>query len=378
MRIILTNGKNILKEDFPKKPPELLDMLDRLHQTGNRTVSFEFDCYYEKITPPSKLTEREFRADIFVLNAFTERLSAMTPAERAVYQAVVQKNPVFCFEEALQMTFGLESVPVIKASCFSELGEFVIENDMIPEVRSCPDELVQFLDRAKIGRLMTEEYGGVFIGDYYCEPEAYKKPDIQIKIGEPKHCTFRLLLTSDADRPELAGWISLPCDASELENKVCLDYQSCLPGLLISQHSEQGEIMALNRTAELLAGLNLQEFIKLKAVMEYTGARNIAGVFDCCSHLSEYDFDSRPLDKSEYGMLFLKKLLPPDACELFKNADLTDFGEEILRHRQGRMTAYGVVSGRGQQLYSAMTAEPEQAENETEQEIPEWGGMLSC
>ena len=234
MRIILTNGKNILKEDFPKKPPELLDMLDRLHQTGNRTVSFEFDCYYEKITPPSKLTEREFRADIFVLNAFTERLSAMTPAERAVYQAVVQKNPVFCFEEALQMTFGLESVPVIKASCFSELGEFVIENDMIPEVRSCPDELVQFLDRAKIGRLMTEEYGGVFIGDYYCEPEAYKKPDIQIKIGEPKHCTFRLLLTSDADRPELAGWISLPCDASELENKVCLDYQSCLPGLLLA------------------------------------------------------------------------------------------------------------------------------------------------
>ena len=112
--------------------------------------------------------------------------------------------------------------------------------------------------------------------------------------------------------------------------------------------------------------------------MEYTGARNIAGVFDCCSHLSEYDFDSRPLDKSEYGMLFLKKLLPPDACELFKNADLTDFGEEILRHRQGRMTAYGVVPGRGQQLYSAMTAEPEQAENETEQEISEWGGMLSC
>ena len=221
MKVTLTNGNCSLTENFPKKPLELLDILDRLHQTGNRTVDFEFDCYYEEVTPPSELTEKTFTADIFALNVFTERLVNMTPPERAVYQAVVQKNPVFRFEDAVQMTFGLESVPVIKASNFSELGEFVIENDMIPEVQGCPNELVQFLDRAKIGRLMADQYNGVFVGDYYCEPENYEKPDILIEFGEPKPHIFRFLLTPDANHSELAEWTSLPCNDSLLENKIC-------------------------------------------------------------------------------------------------------------------------------------------------------------
>ncbi len=340
MRITLKNRNCVLMEDFPKNPLELLDILERLHQTGNRMVNFEFYCYYEKVTLPPELTEWEFRADIFTLNVFTERLIDMTPTERAVYQAVLQKNPVLRFEDALQMTFGLESVPVVKSSCFSKLGKFFLENEMLSEVQDCPDEFLKLLDMAKLGRLMTERNNGVFIGDYYCEPETYEKPDIQIEISDPKPCVFRLLLTPDADRPELAGWIFLPCDNAVLENKVCLKHQSSLPNLLISRRPKQEE---LNRTAELLTGLNPQEFVKLKAVMKATEVRNIAGVFDCFSHLSEYDFDSAPQNKSEYGMLFLKKVLPPDFCESFKGADLTDFGDEILRHKHNRMMSYGAL-----------------------------------
>ena len=377
MKVTLTNGNCSLTEDFPKKPLELLDILDRLHQTGNRTVGFEFDCYYEEITPPSELTEKMFTADIFALNVFAERLVNMTSPERAVYQAVVQKNPVFRFEDAVQMTFGLESVPVIRASNFSELGEFVIENDMIPEVQECPNELVQFLDRAKIGRLMAEQYNGVFVGDYYCEPENYEKPDILIEFGEPKPHIFRFLLTPDANRPELAEWTSLPCNDSLLENKICLDYQSALPKLRISQRPTLEELLALNRTSNFLIGLNPQELVKLKAVMEYTGVRNIAGVLECCRYLSEYDFDSAPQNKSEYGLKFLKKFLSADVCELFKNSDLTDLGSEILHHKHGRMTSYGVLSGKGQTLYSEIIAEQEQTESEDETEDCEMkiGGM---
>ena len=306
MKVALKSESCELSEKFPKKPLELMDVLDRLQQTGNRTVNFEFDSLPE-------LTGRDFRADIFMLNLFTERLTHMTPLEKAAYLAVLKCNPVLHFEEAVQMTFGLENVPIVKISDFSELGEFALENKMLPEIVACPDTLLPLLDTEKLGRLTAERRGGIFIGAYYCEPKMYQNPNIQIKIGDLKPCVLRLFLTPDEKHPELAGWVSLPCEESELENKVCLNYQSALPNLSVSHRPEQDEIKALNRMAELLSGLNQQDFIKLKAVMEYTGVRTPAGVSDCFSHLSEYDFDSEPQNQNGYGS----------------------------------MTAYGVLSGRG-------------------------------
>ena len=127
--------------------------------------------------------------------------------------------------------------------------------------------------------------------------------------------------------------------------------------------------MALNRTAERLSGLNQQEFVKLKAVMEYEGVRNIAGVFECIGHLNEYDFDSLPASQNEFGREYLTKNLPADFNpEVLENADLSDFGSEILHQKHGRITSYGTLSGRGQKLYSRLTAEPEQKESEEENE----------
>ena len=377
MRIILKNGDYTVTEEFPKDSFALLDMLDRLRQPGSRTVKFSFEGCTDKNLVPSELYHRGFVTDIFALNVFAERLENMSLEENAAYWAVVKENQILNFEDAFQMTFGLKSVPVVCAWCFSELGEFAVENQMLPEIEDCPDELLELLDTAKLGRLMCERDEGIFIDGYYCEPSAYQKPDIQVEIGKPEPCFFRLLLTPDAERPGLAEWISLPCDASVLKEKICLESQSSLPNLLISQRPEEDELMALNRTAERLSGLNQQEFLKLKVVMEYEDVRNIAGVFDCISHLNEYDFDPVPSGKSEFGLRFLTKTLPPDFCEAFRNIDLTDFGGEILHRKAGKITGYGALSGRGQKLYSRLNTAPEQ--NETEEESEEcdmkMGGM---
>ena len=156
MRINLKNGNCELTEDFPKNLFGLQDALDRLHQSENRSVLFSFDCYAEKNILPPALLNREFWTDIFKLNVFTERLEAMTPAEHAAYKAVLKVNAVSNFDELLQMTYNLESVPMIKASCFSELGTFAVEQEMLPEIENCPTELMKYLDAAKLGRLMAE------------------------------------------------------------------------------------------------------------------------------------------------------------------------------------------------------------------------------
>ena len=267
---------------------------------------------------------------------------------------------------------------MIKASCFSELGAFAVGQEMLPEIRNCPAELLEYLDAAKLGRLMAERNAGMFIGDYYCEPEKYEKLDIHIKIGEPETCFFRLLLAQGSGDKHLAEWISLPCESLELERKACLQWESALPNLRISQRPEQAEIVSLNYLAQQLSQLDWQEFVKLKAVMEYEQVQNIAGTIDCINHLHEYDFDPYPCNQNAFGKLYLMKNLPVDSpVRMFADVDMSDFGDKILHQKQGAITSYGILSGKNQVLYAGLTAEPEQSESEdeTEESAMNMGGM---
>ncbi|MDE5884487.1 MAG: hypothetical protein K2H29_05340 [Oscillospiraceae bacterium] len=220
MRINLKNRNCELTEDFPKNLFGLQNALDRLHQSENRNVLFSFDCDTEKNILPPELSGREFRTDLCRLNMFAERVKTMTPTENAAFKAVVKVNTVSNFDELLQMTYHLDSVPVIRASCFSELGAFSVEQEMLPEIENCPAELLKYLDTEKLGRLMAEKNGGVFIDDYYCEPEMYKKLDIHIEIGEPETCFFHLLLAPGSGDKHLAKWISLPCEHANQFSKI--------------------------------------------------------------------------------------------------------------------------------------------------------------
>ncbi len=378
MRIHLKNRNCELTEDFPKNLFALQDILDRLHQSGNRNVLFRFDCDTEKNILPPELSGREFQTGLCRLNMFAERLETMTPAENATYKAVLKVNAVSDFDELLQMTYNLGSIPVIKASCFSELGAFAVEQEMLPEIENCPAELLKYLDTEKLGRLMAERNGGVFIDDYYCEPEMYKKLDIHIEIGNPESCFFRLLLAPRSGDKHLAEWVSLPCEGPEFEGKICLQWESSLPNLRISQRPEQAEIVSLNHLAQQLSQLDEQEFVKLKAVMEHENVRNIAGTVDCIKHLHEYDFDPLPCSLDIFANLYLMRNIPVDfPVKVFADVNMSDFGDKILHQKQGAITSYGILSGRNQMLYAGLTAESEQSESEdeTEESAMNMGGM---
>ncbi|MDE5936443.1 MAG: hypothetical protein K2G83_03450, partial [Ruminococcus sp.] len=56
---------------------------------------------------------------------------------------------------------------------------------------------------------------------------------------------------------------------------------------------------------------------------------------DCIDRLSEYQMDRNIFDSS-------------------------DLGQVILERKQGGITSYGAISGRGQELYSVLTVQPEQ------------------
>lgn len=180
---------------------------------------------------------------------------------------------------------------------------------------------------------------------------------------------FRLLIVPEEEKIEQAQWISLPCESeitSDFCNGICLDFQSALPNL---KFDDTHKIGALNELAKSLTQLSHDDFVKLKAVMEAENICEIAETFDCIEHLTEYEFDRNIFNQSDFGRNYLALNLPANFNNsILENADLFDFGQEVLMHKNGEITSYGAISGRGHELYSALTIQHEQQLNEEFQE----------
>ena len=374
MRVYLKNNGYAVSEKFPMTVFEIEDVLDKLKQKES-VVRFEIS-EHDNMEFPFALCRRDFSADIYRLNLFAERIENLNSSEMTAFKSLLKAKPDSDFEDILKMTYGLDSVMVYPCSGCRELGETVIENEMMPEFEGCSDEILQLLDPEKVGQLMQKRDCGVFIDGYYCVTSGYEPPDINIEIGRLKSCFFWLLVVPEDEKIEQAKWISLPCekeDLSEVYNGICLDFQSSLPMITEEYFSDMKLIDELNYLAQKLSELSKTDFVKLKAVMEAENKHEIYEAFYCIRDLNEYEFDINVSDQSEFGRAYLSRNLPTNFNNsVLESMDLFDFGQEILSHNHGEVTSYGAISGRGQELYSALTVQPEQQlEDDLEENIEE-------
>lgn len=368
MRVHLINNGYALSAEFPMTAFEMQDALDRLkYPAGNSVVTFRI-YEFKNMNLPSELYEKDFSADIYRFNLFAERLENLEFTEMAAFKSLLVENPESSFEDMLLMTYGLDSVMVYPCGNCCELGETVIENDMISELESCSDEILELLDREKVGKLMCEREGGQFIDGCYCLTSEYEKPDINIEIRRPDSCFFRLLIAQIKQNgvPDYgsARWISLPLaienQGIDFENMTCVKSESSLPNLCQNQLQKE-KIHELNELARSLSELSYDDFVKLKAVMESEQIHEISGVVDCIGRLDECEFDRNISDSSEFGRTYLLKNIHKNFdFSAVEDMNLYDFGQVILERKQGEITSYGAISGRDQELYSVMTVQPEQ------------------
>lgn len=368
----MKNGEyTSLAKDFPMNILEIQDTLDRLGQDSS-VVNFGISEHENMYLPKSIC--RDFSADIYRLNLFVHRYERLDYAEQAVFKGLVERSPACEIDDMIFMTYGLESVPVWQCDDIDKLGETVINGRMIDEIKDFDDEKLDMLSRTMVGAVYQERNGGAIIDGYYCELSAYEKPDINIEIGRPENCFFRLLIApvkkNGVPDYSSAQWISLPFDEENqninFEKMTCVKSESSLPNLCQNQLQKE-KIHELNDLAKSLSELSHDDFVKLKAVMELENICEILDTLDCIGRLSEYQFDGNIADSSEFGKAYLLKNLPADFnSAILENTDLCDFSEKILAQKHGEITSYGAVSGRGQELYSVLTVQSEQELDEDE------------
>ena len=114
------------------------------------------------------------KATLNELNFLAKRIEEIGKEQTQIcaYRALISELPDnIC--EAINCTYGLETVPVYPCENVEEYGEIVLDNDFLEELEEIPYELYDLLDREKVGALMQEREGGMFIQGYYVIPSEY-------------------------------------------------------------------------------------------------------------------------------------------------------------------------------------------------------------
>ncbi len=115
------------------------------------------------------------KATLNELNFLAKRIEEIGKEQTQIcaYRALISELPDnIC--EAINRTYGLETVPVYPCENIEEYGEIVLDNDFLEELDEIPYELYDLLDREKVGALMQEREGGMFINGYYVIPLEYE------------------------------------------------------------------------------------------------------------------------------------------------------------------------------------------------------------
>ena len=338
---------------LPQTPLELYDILDRLG-VDNKYCNVYINIDDERI--PEGMRVGGFYDDLFKLNLLAQRLEQMSPAYTAGFTAVLMEHEDYNLDDVILVTYGQDAYPIYPCRDYAELGEIVIDNDMISEVEKCPDELVEYLDKESIGRLAAEQFRGTFVGGYYCEVADYEPPDMKITIDKLSRNEFQILI---GETEKSAQWYTLPYDGNYTEEQV-YEIRSPLPYI---DHVEN--ISKLNELAVKIAALDDADLLKLKAVMELGEIENVEETIEIIDSLLEFEFDPLPRDENSYGKKYLQKLLPQEFdIEVLEVANLADIGSRILEAKGGMVTSYGIISGQGQELYSPLFRKQEQTEDE--------------
>lgn len=390
---------------LPAKGYEILDTLQKLRCSSrdDDPLVSELRC---EILP--ELSEVRLDAPtIKELDFFARRLTALSDAEQLALRGVFLQylnddmaDDLVSVKDLINMTYGLDQVTVAwNVGDDETLGQFVIENDLHQDVSAVPDEALYLLDKAAIGRHQREIDSGVFLDGAYVATGNYEMPEEYDGITLPEAeaeswYAFRLKVgSSNGSSEDAAEWLALPIrrpDANRIaqahgesciENCICCGFESSIPQITEQHFHDMKDFGKLNRLALMLAELAPADLVRFKAVLELESPTDMAGVMEAAHHHWDYSFADELDDEDSYFKDYLHQHLAEGFDpEWLEDLSCQSEGNHLLRCLGGMVTDYGVIAGRGHNLYDLVpcrdAAREEVPDSDyDESEEPQFGGM---
>ena len=381
---------------LPAMPHEIQDARHKLRITPGMDTNLRMEiCSCEIL--PELVDVRLDSPSIEEMNFFAQRLAQLSDSEAIALRGVWQQmektgyleEPVRAMD-LINMTYGLETVMVASnVTNDYELGEFVLDGELDDELIRLSERVIELLDMEAVGRWHRESQQGQFVGKYYVVAGDYQLHQIYDGRTLPpteqaQPFVFRLQVAESPvddsmENLESAEWISLPIardEADEIARKHCegciedcffYGFESSIPQITAEQYGDMRNFVLLNGLAHRITEMKPADVVKFKAVLEAEQPKDMCAITDIANHLREYQLETRAGDVSQFFREYLLRQMHPCFDDRRLDTMSTSYDSQKILERLGAsVTDYGVVSGRGRQLYEMVPYE-----QKIEQEIAE-------
>ena len=323
------------------------------------------------------------------LNFLARRLGELDEDELTVLKAVKSKvltgdeDDIVSLKDLINLTYGLDKVSIISAvKNDAELGQFVIENELHPDISAIPDQSLYLINKETIGKLHRENEGGVFADGKYILASEYELSEIYDGKTLPKEdkglefwYAFRLEIVKvpkgDEEVQPTNNWLSLPIDLKEfnafaekygekrIEDCAYLGFESAIPQIKEHHFGDMRKIYDLNLLAKMYMEMPPMDKMKFKAVLEAGDVSNLEKMLSIAWRIDKYELDTQIDNPTEYFKEYIARHLDKDFDrEWLDSLSIYNEGRTLLNRTNASITSYGAVSYYNCPLYKNVSKYP--------------------
>ena len=361
---------------LPATEYELLDVQDRLRMTEGEELQAEIlECGDFAL-----LMRLQGLYSLNSLNALSKMLINLDERGAEAFQGLVLMEYAKCntykdiaAERLIELASNTDCCHVLPGIRDDEqLGHFYVEYGFLSDMDGLSDEVLQYLDWARIGREQREAEGGVFTEEGYVVQDGEIEPldeKMDFTPHKPEY-VFRLALQRAEEMKPI--FVELPMEDNELrltlkEHGMPDAILSCdgpLPQLDAKRELEDG-LQTLNTLAWKIQELDTLQMQKLKALQHVLKLVEPVDLLQIADRMEDYLVEPSIKNLEDYGQSELQFYLGKEEMErLLPYVNLRGYGKAAMEHLHDQLTPYGTIQRQDGEPIVSM-----------EQELQRGGGM---
>ena len=332
------------------------------------------------------------------LNFFASRVNALPDDELAALGGVfLHRGNLGEFEDGLtmkdliNMTYGLDGVMIAPNVANDEqLGQFVIDNEMNDDIAALSDEIIELLDRERVGRRQRENEGGEFMNGRYVVAGGFESPEVYdgvtLPAEEASDAVFRLHIAAPDAEEGATVAVELPMtqesidlfaqehDGQPIGSFVIVNMESGIPQITGSQFGSMDNFVLLNGIAQAYSEMKVGERMTFKAALQAQGglSGDLSDILETAESVREYELAAFVSDEAEFFKEYIAHSLPTDFdVRWLDTLAISTDSLHLLERLGATVTDYGILSARGESLYKSIPFSAPDADEAEAQEQSE-------
>ena len=350
---------------LPASVHEMDDAIERCRGYLEKTHIMPFGITECERVP--LLSELRFDSpNLYELNFLAKQISEFDTAQLAAYNALLPlvvgedyESNLISIKDVINLTYSVDDYSVA-SNIFNdtELGEMLVDNNMVEDIENLSDEIIELLDYEKVGEAHRMAENGVYVNGCYVSREGFKLKETEnILIHELDKYMFRFRLSRYDGIPM---WINVPLDenseqilkSANVDEFNLVDFVSAIPQ--IEKYSDKmhpkitmAEINRIDKLCQNFLSLDEIQSIKFKAALCFEDVQTLDDVNKInliMKNADSYNLKYFNVFSSDFAVDYLKQHLDESfPIEYLQLINTQALGDRLLSEYCGKYTPYGIL-----------------------------------